>query len=328
MRQEFSDPGDPKKYWTQIPNMVFELGLTPYELTLYAHMKRAAGKYDVCSKSTRTLARECRMSPTVVVKAKAALATPRRELNRKPLIVVEKRQNPAGGKEYDEVIIVDIWRENTNRFAPPEDENQVPETEKALVKQVPDITLDSKTPTNQVPDMELGVENQVPRGRKPSTTGDVKQVPVVEHKKNLREEDKDKEDICEARPSHTGIALLREVQGCYPPKESQVRYTAILGASPDEKLLRDCRAEWLDRGYNKMSWKWFTDWFAQGGVPERNGQPKVTINKSGEKIVADHGDWYEVEACQGGGTSPRYRTAEAFARLTGRDLETVRAGWN
>lgn len=47
-----------------------------------------------------------------------------------------------------------------------------------------------------------------------------------------------------------------------------------------------------------------------------------------EKIVADHGDWYEVEACQGGGTSPRYRTAEAFARLTGRDLETVRAGWN
>ncbi len=45
-----------------------------------------------------------------------------------------------------------------------------------------------------------------------------------------------------------------------------------------------------------------------------------------EKIVADHGDWYEVEACQGGGTSPRYRTAEAFAQRTGRTLDEVLAG--
>lgn len=146
-------------------------------------------------------------------------------------------------------------------------------------------------------------------------------------KKGIKEK---KEKIgASAEIPHSGIALLREVQGIYPPKESNQRYLEILDVCPNERLLRACRAEWLDRGYNKMSWKWFTDWYVQGFVPERNGQPKPKINNSGETIVADHGDWYEVEACQGGGTSPRYRTAEAFARQTGRDLAKVlEAGWN
>jgi hypothetical protein len=133
-------------------------------------------------------------------------------------------------------------------------------------------------------------------------------------------------DTGKASHSLTGLELLRDVARSYPPKESRDRYLEILGAEPNEKLLRECRAEWLDRGYNKISWKWFTEWFANGSVPSRNGKPDKPSN--GEKIVADYGDWYLVEACNGDGTSPRYRTAEAFARQTGRDLEKVRAGWN
>lgn len=57
------------------------------------------------------------------------------------------------------------------------------------------------------------------------------------------------------------------------------------------------------------------------GKPDRDAPLGYTEN--GTKIVADHGDWFEVEASQGGGTSPRYRTAEAFARQTGRSLEEV-----
>lgn len=57
---------------------------------------------------------------------------------------------------------------------------------------------------------------------------------------------------------------------------------------------------------------------------ESNGNGKTV---SGEKILTDHGDWYTVEG--GDGTpSKRYRTAEAFARETGRDLEEVKARWN
>lgn len=65
--------------------------------------------------------------------------------------------------------------------------------------------------------------------------------------------------------------------------------------------------------------------------PNGNGkpaEPATKFNNSGEKIVADHGDWYEVEACQGGGTSKRYRTAESFAFHTGRNVEEVKAQWS
>jgi DNA-binding transcriptional ArsR family regulator len=48
---------------------------------------------------------------------------------------------------------------------------------------------------------------------------------------------------------------------------------------------------------------------------------------AGEKILTDFGDWYTVEGADGT-PSKRYRTPEAFARETGRDLEEVRAHWN
>jgi hypothetical protein len=57
---------------------------------------------------------------------------------------------------------------------------------------------------------------------------------------------------------------------------------------------------------------------------EHNGNG---YSPSGEKILVDYGDWYTVEG--GDGTpSKRYRTPEAFARETGRDLEEVKARWN
>lgn len=191
MKHEIIDQGDTKKYFTQIPNIVLDLGLTPYEQVLYDHLKRSAEAKGQCSKSTRTLAQECRMSPTVVVKAKASLAKPRHELNKKPLIKITKRENPKGGKEYDEISIVDIWRENTNRYAPPEQENQVL-------------------------DMELAPDGQVPRNGLASTTVSVKQVPVVEHRKNIREEDI-KEDSSarffnslKTNPAYAHVDLERE----------------------------------------------------------------------------------------------------------------------
>lgn len=48
---------------------------------------------------------------------------------------------------------------------------------------------------------------------------------------------------------------------------------------------------------------------------------------SGEKILTDYGDWYTVMGVDGT-PSKRYRTAEAFARETGRNLEEVLAKWN
>lgn len=48
---------------------------------------------------------------------------------------------------------------------------------------------------------------------------------------------------------------------------------------------------------------------------------------SGRKILSDHGDWYTVEGVDGT-PSKMYRTPQAFARETGRNLEEVLAKWN
>lgn len=312
MKQQVTDEGDPRLYWTQIPNILCEIGLTPLELALYVHLKRAAGASPVgkCFKSTATLARETGMGAGTVSRTKTALETRRSTLGNRPLIRTKEVPNPKGGKAFQEITITDIWKLNTDRFTSSTVEVDTPEIESS----------DAPKPPSSV---EIEAQNQVPVEVEPSS----KPISPVEIKKNVEEELR--EEVGEAKPSQpSGVQILREVAGLYPPTESRDRYLQILGSNPNLVLLRQCRAEWLDRGYNKMSWKWFTDWYAQGGIPERNGQPKPKITTSGEKIVADHGDWYEVEACQGGGTSPRYRTAEAFARETGRDLETVRAGWN
>ncbi len=247
------------------------------------------------------------MGAGTVSRTKTALEARRSALGNRPLIRTQEVPNPRGGKPFQEITITDIWKVNTDRFTSSTVEIEGPELS---------IPETSKPPSS----VEVESQNQVPVEVGSSS----KPISPVEIKKNVEEELR--EEVGEAKPSHTGIALLRAVQGVYPPKESNARYLEILGATPNEKLLRECRAEWLDRGYNKMSWKWFTDWFAQGGVPERNGQPKAQFNKSGEEIVEDCGDHYYVRACNGDGVSRRYRTPEAFARFTGRTLAEVSGG--
>src|SRR5215213_8898204 len=78
------DEGDLKKYRTEIPNMVYDIGLTPYEGWLYGHFNR------VCEA--------------------------RRELERRGLI---KMEQPKGPGTSITVTIVDIWPQNMARYMTP-----------------------------------------------------------------------------------------------------------------------------------------------------------------------------------------------------------------
>ena len=106
------DEGDLHRYRTEIPNIVFRLGLTPYELTLYAHLKQAAGDNGQCWKSTRTLARETGMSAGAICKAKDGLAASRSELSSKSLIVVRDESGSHGGRPRHSISLSDLWPEN------------------------------------------------------------------------------------------------------------------------------------------------------------------------------------------------------------------------
>ena len=106
------DDGNLHRYRTEIPNIIFRLGLTPYELTLYAHLKQTAGDSGQCWKSTRTLAKETGMSAGTICKAKDGLTASRPELSGKSLIVVRDEPTGHGGRARHYITLTDVWPEN------------------------------------------------------------------------------------------------------------------------------------------------------------------------------------------------------------------------
>lgn len=101
------DRGDLRKYRTEIPNMVLDMGLTPYALALYVHLKRTAGDEGKCWKSTRTLAKETSISAGKVSSARG-------ELEEAELIHVERPDNPSRSVT---AYILDVWEENFKQFS-------------------------------------------------------------------------------------------------------------------------------------------------------------------------------------------------------------------
>src|SRR5690349_13797221 len=115
-KHSVSDDGDSRKYYAAIPNIVFRIGLNPYEISLYVYLKTVAGEDGVCWKSTATIARELKMGVGTVSRTKTLLAQPYEALGGKPLIVIAtEMQN--GGNPNHAITITDIWPENMAELA-------------------------------------------------------------------------------------------------------------------------------------------------------------------------------------------------------------------
>jgi DNA-binding transcriptional MocR family regulator len=97
------------KYFTVIPNMLDDMGLSVYAFRLYAHIKRVAGENGKCFQSTATLADECDISINTVTKVKQEL------LERGLISIVPK--NVGRGKPLHVITVVDIWNENMQKYA-------------------------------------------------------------------------------------------------------------------------------------------------------------------------------------------------------------------
>jgi len=170
MRHQVCDEGDSRNYWTQLPNIVFELGLKPLELVLYAHLKRAAGANasGKCTKSTATLARETGMGAGTVSRTKSSLEAKRSMLGNRPLIRTKEIPNPRGGKAFQEITITDIWKANSDHFAPST------------------VEVETLEPSSRV---EVEEQNQVPVEVDPSS----KPISTVEIKKNYKNNNKEEQ---------------------------------------------------------------------------------------------------------------------------------------
>jgi Helix-turn-helix domain len=108
-RDHYRDDSDLKRYRTEIPNMIFDIGLTPHEVALYCHIKRICGAQEggVCWKSVSTLSKETGMSTGRVSEARA-------ELSSRGLIRMSQPKGPGTGVV---VTVVDIWPQNMARYS-------------------------------------------------------------------------------------------------------------------------------------------------------------------------------------------------------------------
>ena len=107
-----TDLGSLHKYRTEMPNIIDDLELDPYEFRLYNKYKRIAGDQGMCIKSNKNLAKECKMSVRKLQQVKKALGEPRELLGGKPLIRVTERKTKHGDPDTDLVEIVDVWADN------------------------------------------------------------------------------------------------------------------------------------------------------------------------------------------------------------------------
>lgn len=92
-------------YRTEIPNIITEMRLTPYEMATYVILKKTAGDEGACFKSTDTLCQEIGIGRTKYVEVKKSLCE-------RGLIEIEKRIKEDGSSASDLITIVNMWDEN------------------------------------------------------------------------------------------------------------------------------------------------------------------------------------------------------------------------
>jgi hypothetical protein len=102
------DEEQKRRWYTQIPNLVSTLGLSPYTFRLYVHFKQVAGDDGNCWQSVKTISEKCGMSPFSITKSK-------RELAKAGLIKIQLVHRPFA-RPYHSIRIIDIWEKNEKEY--------------------------------------------------------------------------------------------------------------------------------------------------------------------------------------------------------------------
>jgi hypothetical protein len=286
-----ADDGDLRKYRTELPNIIFLLGLTPYELALYAHLKKTAGPGGACWKSTQTLAGETGMSTGMVSKAKKMLAelsftknpdgsisrvTPKEKkdmladseyLFEGPLVSIRDIPNDRGGKPFQHITLTNIWSENMAFFSKASSSCELASS--------PHEFASSSGEIKKEPIEERTIEEDTKSHSRAGAAGA-----------------KGKAAAKDSRSSHPAIQAVRAALGRYPQKPLYDKIIAFLGEDFDEQRVVECALEYASRGrYIGSIAEWLFDWYANG-IPERsnshasNGRPQ----KSGGHNHAEAGE--------------------------------------
>src|SRR5690348_11438162 len=104
------------KYRTELPNIIFKIGINPNLIGVYAALKQCAGDYGNCTKSEKTLSEELGVTPKTLRSWINQLSEINPKLS-KPLIIIQKRISECGDRDTHSISIIDIWPENFKYFS-------------------------------------------------------------------------------------------------------------------------------------------------------------------------------------------------------------------
>jgi hypothetical protein len=107
---------------------------------------------------------------------------------------------------------------------------------------------------------------------------------------NPIKERKKKKEPADFRFSHPAYVSYRRLMGTRPAKEMVDKIIELIGENPDELKLSSARMEWVDRGYNKQSYKWL-EWY-RDGIPARAFKKRDTATPTSEERK-DYTKWEE-----------------------------------
>ena len=97
-------------YRTEIPNIIFDLGLDPISFKLYLSLKKLVGNEGYCTDSNASIGFLVGESDFIIRKHKKILAKPFLLLGNMPLIKITKRKIGNRPNETDLVTLTPIWR--------------------------------------------------------------------------------------------------------------------------------------------------------------------------------------------------------------------------
>lgn len=113
---EIQDLSSNHHYRTELPNIIFEIGLSAVLIGVYAAIKRYAGDHGQCTKSEKKLADELDITKKTLHKFIDQLCEENTVL-KKPILKKMKRTSEHGDNETNLITITDIWPENYAFFS-------------------------------------------------------------------------------------------------------------------------------------------------------------------------------------------------------------------
>lgn len=100
--------------FTPLPNVIFHIGLSPQELSVYSHITHITSERGVCDVTMSILMTACKLNLTVLKKTTKLLARPREELGGKALIQIDKRSGLYEDRITDLLLLTDLNIGNKN----------------------------------------------------------------------------------------------------------------------------------------------------------------------------------------------------------------------